>query len=108
MIENDRNKLSHVNEGEATGANITGASSCRDIRTPGLENASDSGKDKHPKYIKCVTLNVAGFHNKLELGILDKYLSEFDICLVETNTDSPHLDKSLLSDFLCISCEKIK
>ena len=102
-----KNKLSHVNEGGATCANITGASSCRDIRTPGLENATDNGKDEYPKYIKCVTLNVAGFHNKLELGILDQYLSEFDIiCLVETNTDSPHLDKSLLSDFLCIPKKK--
>ena len=72
VIKNDKNKLSHVNEGEATSANNTGESSCRDIRTPGLENATDNGKDELQKYIKCVMLIVAGFHNKMELGILDQ------------------------------------
>ena len=52
-------------------------------------------------------LNVAGFHNKLELAIFDQYLAEFDICLVEANTYSSHLHKSLPSDFLCIPKKKI-
>ena len=53
-------------------------------------------------YLKCVSLNVSGLQSKLRLGILDHYLEKFDIIgLTETNTDSPELSNTRLSNFTC-------
>ena len=53
-------------------------------------------------YLKCVSLNVSGLQSKLRLGILDHYLEKFDIIgLTETNTDSPELSNTRLSNFAC-------
>ena len=59
--------------------------------------------------IKCVTLNVSGLNNKLNNGILDQYLANFDIILlVETNCESPNLQNTLLNDFTSVSKKKVK
>ena len=58
--------------------------------------------------IKCVTSNVSGLNNKLNNGILDQYLANFDIILlVETNNESPNLQNTLLNDFTSVS-KKVK
>ena len=59
-------------------------------------------------YIKCVMLNVSGLNKKLNDGILDQYLANFDILLVETNWESSNLQNTLLSDFTSISKKKVK
>ena len=59
------------------------------------------------QYLKCVSLNVSGLHSKLRLGILDQYLTNFDvISLVETNTDLPELSDTLVSQYACFSKKK--
>ena len=59
--------------------------------------------------IKCVSVNVAGLHDKLRYGIIDTFLHTRDIlCLYETNTDDPDLKHSLLENFKCISKLKPK
>ena len=50
--------------------------------------------------LKLVALNVNGLQSKLNLGIIDVYLSSFDIlCLSETYTQEPDLENSSLHDF---------
>ena len=58
-----------------------------DKRADSLQNLSKGNHD-----IKCVTINVSGLNSKLNNGILDQYLANFDIILtVETNCESPIL-----------------
>ena len=50
----------------------------------------------------CSAANVRGLQSKLELGILDEYIAKFGIfSAVETNTDSPCLANTAISDFKC-------
>ena len=52
--------------------------------------------------LSCSAANVRGLQSKLELGILDEYIAKFDIfSAVETNTDSPCLVNTAISDFKC-------
>ena len=45
-------------------------------------------------------LNVSGFQCKIENGILDQFLEQYDIIfLVETNTESPILKDTALENF---------
>ena len=75
-----------------------------DKRADSLQNLSKGNHD-----IKCVTINVSGLNSKLNNGILDQYLANFDIILtVETNCDSPILKDTMLSEFSHISKKKFK
>ena len=57
--------------------------------------------------IRCVALNVSGLNAKLRNGVLDQYLSTFDIVsLVETNTDSPVISETLLNSYSCFTMKK--
>ena len=57
--------------------------------------------------IRCVALNVSGLNAKLRNGVLDQYLSKFDIVsLVETNTDSPVISETLLNSYSCFTMKK--
>ena len=59
------------------------------------------------KSLKCVALNVSGLNTKLLNGVLDQYLSQFDIVsLVEMNTDSPILSETLFNSYSCFSMKK--
>ena len=52
-------------------------------------------------------LNVSGLNAKLRNGVLDQYLSTFDIVsLVETNTDSPVIPETLLNSYSCFTMKK--
>ena len=54
-----------------------------------------------------MSLNVNGLNSKLNLGVLDIYLKNFDvICLSETKTDNPDLSQSFLHDYECYSMQK--
>ena len=58
-------------------------------------------------YIRCVALNVSGLNAKLRNGVLDQYLSTFDIVsLVETNTDSPVISETLLNSYSCFTMKR--
>ena len=60
------------------------------------QNSLYSGK----KLIKMCHINVSGFHGKLDMGILDQYLSEYDIIFLnECNTENPILKDTQLEDF---------
>ena len=70
-------------------------------------NKSTHGQTTSSKSLKCVALNVSGLNSKLPNGVLDQYLSQFDIVsLVETNTDSPVLSETLLNNYSCFSMKK--
>ena len=59
--------------------------------------------------IRMVGLNVSGFLNKYEKGILDVYLSNFEIiCLSETHTEDlpPNFTKSALGEYSCFTKKK--
>ena len=56
--------------------------------------------------LRAVALNVSGFLNKVEKGVLDIYLKDFDIiCLSETNADElpESFSNSALGDYNCLS-----
>ena len=48
---------------------------------------------------KCVALNCCGFNSKMNNGIFDNFLCDFDlICLSETNTQHADISHSALQD----------
>ena len=50
-----------------------------------------------------VAFNVNGIHSKLDLGILDQFIFDYDIvCLSETLTDDPLFIDTLLEEHVCI------
>ena len=57
--------------------------------------------------LNLTSLNVNGLHSKLNLGIVDDYLSKFDlIVLTETLTDDPDLTNSMLLDYKILAMPK--
>ena len=57
--------------------------------------------------INIVALNINGLQSKLNIGVVDCYLCQFDlICLSETKTDSPDLYDSMLKDYKVIPLPK--
>ena len=60
-----------------------------------LENVPESRSLDNSLLVRC--LNVAGLHSKLNRGILDYYMSKADvIVLLETNTDNPVFENTML------------
>ena len=58
--------------------------------------------------LKICHLNVSGLQTKLENGILDQFLSSYDlIFLVETNTESPILKDTILENYKFLVKRKI-
>ena len=57
--------------------------------------------------LNLTSLNVNGLHSKLNLGIVDDYLSKFDlVVLTETLTDDPDLTNSMLLDYKILTMPK--
>ena len=65
-------------------------------------NPAENERNLPSQCLKCVSLNVSGLQSKLTLGILDRYLANFDmISLVETYTDMPNLSDALFNKITC-------
>ena len=58
------------------------------------------------KNLRILSLNVCGFISKMQNGVFDEYLSEFDVlCLQETKTSYANLDGTALHDFTALNSD---
>ena len=73
-----------------------------------ISSESISVTAKKFKSLKMCHLNVSGFQNKIENGILDQYLSKFDVIYInECNTENPILKDTLLENYSYVTKHKV-